>query len=389
MRKLALPLLLVSMLAACSSTGPVHPPAELEPLEAEIRIQEMWDVSTSSSAYDEVYVRLQPSIADGVLYTIGGDGDVRAFGLKRGKRLWKHEYDVVVSAGLGIDSQRLYFATAEAQLYAISRQDGSLQWQQPLASEVLAVPVVVGDNLIVHSADGTVAAFDAISGQPRWQNNTPVPALSLRGDAAPVAYGQDVLIGHANGRLSLLNAFDGSQRWQSAVAQPQGRNDLERMVDVDATPQIRFGTVFAVAHQGRLTAIALDSGRLLWSRDVGSAFGMVLGEDKLYLIDDSSQVWALDLHSGASLWKQDKLLYRQLTQPAIVDGALLVGDFEGYVHWLALEDGRLLGRYELDEAVRVAPLVVDNVAYLRTIDGEVTALRLQPLTRREINLDFE
>lgn len=387
MRNAWLPLLLAATLAACSSSGPVHPPAELESLTAEIRVDRLWNVSTSSSSYDEVYVRLQPAIADGVLYAVGGDGDVRAFALDRGKRLWKQDYDVVVSAGLGLDDQRLYFATAEAQLYALKREDGSLLWQQQLASEVLATPVVVGDNLIVHSADGTVEAFDVVTGKSRWQNSTPVPALSLRGDAEPVPFAEDVLIGHANGRLSLLNAFDGSQRWQSAVAQPQGRNDLERMVDVDATPQIRYGTVFAVAHQGRLTAISLETGRLLWSRDIGSAFGMVLGEDYLYLVDDSSQVWALDLRTGASLWKQDKLLYRQLTQPAILEGALLVGDFEGYVHWLALEDGRQLGRYELDEAVRVSPQVVDGVAYIREIDGDVTALRLKPLKRRDLGLE--
>jgi len=186
-----------------------------------------------------------------------------------------------------------------------------------------------------------------------------------------------VLLGTADGRLVALSLYDGSVRWESAIVVPQGRTDLERMVDVDAPPVVVDGTVYVVAYQGRVVALSLVTGALQWSRDIGSSAGLAVDRHHVYVVDDEDQVWALDRRNGASLWMQDKLKYRDLTAPALANNALVVGDFEGYLHWLSLDDGKIFARYQVHgDGVRVTPIVLDNTLYVRSKVGELDALTL-------------
>jgi len=98
----------------------------------------------------------------------------------------------------------------------------------------------------------------------------------------------------------------------------------------------------------------------------------------LYLSDDQGDVWALDRSSGAALWKQEKLRHRSISAPVLFGKYLVVADFQGYLHWLARDDGRLVGRYHVDDAGMVnAPFPSGNRLYILDRSGAVVALRMQ------------
>lgn len=369
--------LLVSLLAACSSSGPIHEPTELEPLQSGEQIHPLWSVSTPSTSEDEVYDALRPVIADDVLYTLNAEGVVQAHSLKHGKRLWKVELDTTVSAGLGMSSKLLLLGTAKGEVLALSRQDGKLAWRARASSEVLAPPVAGNGLVIVRSGDGVTEALKLADGAQVWRYTSQVPPLSLRGVATPVISGDLVLLGLANGHLLALSLFDGVEQWDATVVVPKGRTDLERMVDVDAAPLVVDDVIYVTAHQGRVLALSRLTGTMLWSRDLGSSVGMAVNGQTLYLVDDQGQVWAMDRGNGATLWKSEKLKYRGLSAPAAYDDAVVVGDLEGYLHWLAQGDGHIFARYQVDhDGIHVAPLVKDNVLYCRSRTGKVEALRL-------------
>ncbi len=378
MRFILLPLLLLT-LAGCSSSGPIREPAALEQISGARDVKVLWSSSTSSDRLNLVYDRLAPAIADGRLYAASANGKVYAFDLAKGKKQWQQSFDLVISGGVGLNETSLFVGSSKAEVLALSRSDGALQWRTTLSSEVLAAPVATVGQVIVRCVDGNVYALNAENGQRLWHYQGSVPALSLRGDSIPVIAGDNVLLGLANGRIAALSLYDGSVIWESTVAVAQGRTDLERMVDVDATPLVADDTVYAVAYQGKLVALSRLTGSTIWSRDIGSSAGLGLDEHHLYVVDDDDQLWTLDRNSGASLWKSDKLKYRDLSAPVPVQNAVVVGDFEGYLHWLSLDDGHLIARHQVDSSgIRVAPVVINNVLYVRSKNGDLEAITLIP-----------
>jgi outer membrane protein assembly factor BamB len=89
-------------------------------------------------------------------------------------------------------------------------------------------------------------------------------------------------------------------------------------------------------------------------------------------------VWALDRATGSAAWKHEGLAHRWLTTPAIQGDYAVVGDLEGYLHWLSLADGSLAARERLSrDPIRATPQVSDGVVYAVSTDGELGAYRLQ------------
>lgn len=371
--------LLATLLVACSSSGPIHEPTPLEPLESGAGVKSLWAVSTPAVSEDKIYDVLRPVLADEVLYTAGAKGVVQAHSVADGKRRWKVELDHVISAGLGLGGELLLLGTAKGEVLALARENGELRWRSRVSSEVLAPPVVVNDNLvIVRCGDGVSEALNMDNGERVWRYVSQVPPLSLRGEATPVISDDLVLLGLANGHLVALSLFDGVLQWEATVVVPKGRTDLERMVDVDAAPVVVDDVIYVTAHQGRVLALSRLTGTTLWSRDLGGSVGLAVDERNLYLVDDEGQVWALDRSNGATLWKSEKLKYRELGAPLAYDDVVVVGDFEGYLHWLSQSDGRIFTRYQVDkDGIRVAPLVRDGILYSRSRSGKVEALRLR------------
>jgi outer membrane protein assembly factor BamB len=94
----------------------------------------------------------------------------------------------------------------------------------------------------------------------------------------------------------------------------------------------------------------------------------------LVLADADGNVWAYDRDTGASLWKQDQLKYRWLGSPAVQGKYVVVGDSEGYVHWLSLDEGKFVARERLGKkAIESAPLVVGDTVYVEDVKGHIGA----------------
>ncbi len=203
--------------------------------------------------------------------------------------------------------------------------------------------------------------------------------MSLRGASAPVLADDKAIAGYANGKLVALSIIDGKLMWERSVAVPRGRTELDRLVDIDSDPVVMNNTVYVVAYHGRLVALSLDDGTILWAHDMSSRSGLdVAVGDAVYVSDDEGNVWALQDGSGDSLWRQTRLLRRKLTAPVVVGDDVIVGDLEGYVHWISRQDGRFTARVKVaDTAIRSKPVVSDNLVFVMAADGKLTAFRIK------------
>jgi outer membrane protein assembly factor BamB len=173
---------------------------------------------------------------------------------------------------------------------------------------------------------------------------------------------------------------DGSVQWEATVQAPRGRTELERLVDVDSTPQVLGPDVYTVSFQGRVARLALDNGQVWWQHDASSYRGIALDDDALYIAMADGEVVAMRPRSGVEVWRQKALLHRGLSAVAVTDNAVVVGDYKGYVHWLDKATGGLAARVRVSK-VRVSnpPLVSGNMVIVIDDSGKINAYRTTPI----------
>jgi outer membrane protein assembly factor BamB len=216
-------------------------------------------------------------------------------------------------------------------------------------------------------------ALSAADGQELWLMEELVPRLSLRGAASPVVSGDIVICGFDTGKLVAVSLATGEQLWQSQVSTPSGRTELERLADVDAAVRVSGDDVYAVGYQGRLVMLSLESGQVWWGRDVSSYRGLALDDDQIYVSAADGAVIALKRRDGTVVWQQDALHQRGLGTPAVDGAAVVVGDFEGYLHWLDRDTGRIVARERPGDTPIRAPVVASGRLYVLDVDGSLVA----------------
>ncbi|RUM54532.1 MAG: outer membrane protein assembly factor BamB [Methylococcus sp.] len=352
-----------------------EPPSELTDYEAELELEILWQVRIGAGS-DGMYSRLVPVNVDEMIVVADRDGLVQARNRNDGELIWETETEKPISAGPGVSSRMVLFGTSDAEVLALNVDNGSLLWEQSVSSEVLAAPTARGGIVVIRTVDGRLIGLEESTGTLIWTYERGVPPLSLRGTANPVIEGNQVIEGYASGKLVALRLTDGRVEWENRVVIAEGRSELERLVDLDSDPLIIDESIYLASFQGGVFALSLLDGQMIWRRREMSVYSNLIADwSYLYLSDESSDVWALEQRNGASLWKQADLHRRQLSSPAIYKSSIVVGDFEGYLHWLSQYDGRQMGRIRIsDSSILVQPLVVDDVLYAYSQDGILAAV---------------
>ncbi len=353
-----------------------EPPAELREYVSEIEIDSLWE-RQSGSGSEDYFLKLVLAIAYGKTFSADQHGLLEARDVNSGELVWEQETEYSFSAGPGTGIDLVVMGTSNAEVVAFDLENGEPKWRTRVSSEILAVPVLASNVVIIRTIDGKVLALSEADGSKLWEFERSVPALSIRGSSTPVVVGDNVIIGYANGKMTALRLSDGKNLWETSIAIPGGRSEVERLVDLDSDPVVSDGVVFIASFQGGTSAVLDIDGDVLWrNEDVSSYSGLGYDWRYLYVSDAESRVWQLDQRNGAGLWKQDELHHRRLTTPVAYDDFVVVGDFEGYLHWLAVSDGRQLGRVHVtDAAIEAQPVVVDNTVYVYAKDGTIAAYK--------------
>lgn len=390
----AILLLLTLLLGACSL---MQRDDSLVLHDLQLEVDPLWARATGELPASAA-AQLPPLLRGDTLYVADVAGRVMALDAHNGEILWRVKLPARLSGGPGEGQGLLLVASEKARLFALERDSGERRWETTICSEMLATPAVTARQVLVQCVDGRLLALDPADGRRIWTYQRVPPALNLRGTASPMVVGDRVLAGFADGSLVALNLASGELQWESTIAIPRGRNDLERMVDVDGRFVVAEGVIYAVSYQGRVAALSLENGRFIWSREMSSHTGVALHGDQLYLADEQGQVWSLDRRTGATLWRQDAMSGQRLSPLAVTATVVSVVDDQGGIHWLDARDGHILARQSLarswayfhypwededgdrprpDHAVSTYPLVAGDRLYIRDNSGALVAYRLR------------
>ncbi|MDH5572835.1 MAG: outer membrane protein assembly factor BamB, partial [Gammaproteobacteria bacterium] len=273
----------VFLLAGCSSSpSPVLPPSPLLDFEKSVDVYIKWSTEIGTGAYDH-YLKFAPVFFNNIGYVADHMGMLRAFDVNTGETIWDKHLDAHISAGPSIAEGLLLVGTHSGDVIALSPENGDKVWQSKISSEVLASPVGAQGYIIVRTVDGNLFSLNALTGVQRWVYERTVPLLTLRGNSRPMIVNDMVLIGADSGKLTALTLKDGIELWEVAVSIPTGRTELERIIDIDADPVVFEDLIYIVSYQGRLAAVQIQNGRLLWVRDMSSYTGITVDAYRIYL----------------------------------------------------------------------------------------------------------
>lgn len=371
-------LLVAVLLSGCFGGSAIDAPAALEDFEPAARVKELWSANTGKGPGED-YLRLQHVLGRDAVYTTDSRGRVRALKRDSGDEIWQVKLNLPVTSGVGLGDDLVLVATRKGDVVALDRTTGKEQWRAQVSNEVLAPPAAEAGVTVVQSVDGKLTGIASGTGKRLWIIDRSEPALSLRGTASPTILSDIVVTGFASGRILAASLRDGRVLWEIPVAQPQGRSEVERLIDVDV-PVLHVGPILlAAAYQGKIVALNLENGRLLWSSEISTYSAMATDGSNVYVSDTLGRVHALNLKTGAVVWKQEKLHGRHPGAPVVVADAVAVGDYKGYLHWLARTDGHFLARARMARsAILAAPLADDGMLYAVAQNGNLAVLRLDP-----------
>ncbi|BAU72761.1 outer membrane protein assembly factor BamB [Metapseudomonas furukawaii] len=371
-------LALAILAVGCSSNSKKElPPAELPDITEEVTLQKNWSRSVGDGQ-GETYNLLVPAVDGDVIYAGDVNGRVMAIDRFSGDVKWKQDLELPVSGAVGVGYGLVMVGTLKGEVVALDASSGEERWRARVNGEVLAPPANNGDVVVVQTQNDTLFGFDAATGSQRWiYENTPA-VLTLRGTGSPVVTNNLVVAGLSTGKVLALDIQRGIPVWEQRVAVPQGRSELDRVVDIDGGLLLSGGNLYVVTYQGRVAALDLESGRVLWQREASSYAGVAQGFGNVYVSLANGTVEGVDERSASALWSNDALARRQLSAPEVFSSYVAVGDFEGYLHLLSQVDGHFVGRVKIDgDGLRARPLVIGDWLYAFGNGGELVGLTIR------------
>ncbi len=368
-------------IVGCSSKGDTLKPAKLLEFDRSVETSIRWKINTDLTR-ESTAESFIPLIEKQSLYVSGAEGKVKHFNSESGQLLWETDLKESLVSGVSGDNQRVYVNSQEGYLFALSKESGTIIWKKKFSSESFAAPAAANGMVILRSNNGDIIGLKAIDGEEVWRRQYNVPILTVHGYSTPLVVPGGVLLGLDDGSLLALTLEEGKVIWKTQVSRPQGRSEIERLVDVDGPIAIDDQFIYAVSFQGKIIQVEPQKGSVVWSRDMTSTSGVSVDLDMVYASEPDGYIWALDKRTGSSMWKMEDLEGRGLTRPVPFTDFLLVGDAEGYLHFLSRNDGSTVGRIRVDNSSIVAPPIVHNgVIFVQSSDGVIRAMEVAPIVQ--------
>ena len=351
-------------------------PAELINFDKTLNIQQIWKTKIGKGS-EFLHLSLLPSGDKTRIFLASHDGKVAAFQSRNGEKLWNLDLETELTSGPSFGNNRIIIISRNGELICLRDDDGSEVWRVKIKGESIALPLIKNDAVTVLTIDGQLRNFSIFDGSERWTTNQDMPLLTLRGASSPIAIGNNVIAGFDNGRLVSVNIDTGVVEWESMLSPPSGRTDLERLTDIDGVIKSMGQDIYAVGYQSQVASIAAESGQILWAKDLSSTAGVAIDEELIYAVTDTGDLVGMKRLDGSEIWRKDILLRREVTAPTKFKSTIVVGDYEGYLHFFDHKTGELVSRKRVGKgAISGSPVVIGEYLYVQNESSEMAVFSI-------------
>ena len=329
------------------SEAPEEPPSgptALADFTPEIALELQWQRPLGDGQGRRAHRRLRLALDADRLVAAAANGTLCALDRRDGSPHWCRRLPDGISGGVAVGQGLALAGTERGVLVALDIDSGKTRWRARLDGEILAPAAVDGALVVVQTANGKVHGLSSDTGEALWVYRSELPNLMLRGTATPVLAESLAVCGFANGLLAALRRSDGLPIWERRLVLGSGRSALQRLIDIDGTPLLSRGVIYAVSYQGNLASMNLATGETFWRAPASSLFSPISGFGNAYVVDDESRLLAFDGDDGEAQWEQVALSRRGLGPPVELLGYIVAVDAQGWVHALSQVDGHVSGR---------------------------------------------
>jgi outer membrane protein assembly factor BamB len=167
------------------------------------------------------HAALQPVVSEHRVYAANAKGELIALDAADGQPLWRVNSGFTVSAGVGAGDNVLLLGGEKGDVAAFD-MTGKLRWTARVSSEVSSAPQVAEGLVLVRTGDGRITALSLLDGKRQWVYERATPALVVRNHAGVTVQRGVLYAGFAAGKLAAIHLNNGAVLWESAVSQPRG-----------------------------------------------------------------------------------------------------------------------------------------------------------------------
>lgn len=308
-----------------------------------------WSRSVGNSSAENS--SLSPFVGVKTIFVASESGFIGALSLNDGKVVWSNQASGLIDAGVGVNAEVAVVGLANGDVIAYDPVTGQQQWQHSLGRIISAAPVVGAQTVVVRTQDGYLFGLQSINGELAWGIDKPIASLSIGRDGASQIVGEGVLTGFSSGYLLASDLFSGQTFWEKRAFRSQGKNDIDRLIDMDGTPLLVGNDIIVGAYQGGIASYQIRDGALNWRNEaVATRKNMFAHDEKIFVSGANGEVSAVSAATGASLWMQSGLVGRALSAPTVFNQQVMVGGLDGTIYALDINTGALLGRASLGQS---------------------------------------
>jgi len=364
MSRLVWPGLVLLVLSACGgqpdleATQAVARSAVPE-VAANTAVEIVWRVDSAGGSLEPV--PFEPVVEGNVVYISNRKGQIKGVDLDTGKSVFNKTVRGKLANGVGVNVNSVIVVTDDGEVIVLDRSDGSEKWRYDVGRSISAVPASSDQMITIRTVDGHVIALNAITGEQVWAVNRPVASLSVGLDAPGLIAAEGLISGFSSGRVLASNLYNGATFWEARAFRPGGKNEIERLIDIDAPPVLAGDMIVVGAYHGGMVAYRLRSGEEVWrNEDISTRQSIAVSPLFLGVTGPESDVTLIALGTGKTRWRRTQLRGNGLSAPVITNDSVVVGNLDGDLYFFSLTDGELKSRFSVGTGAITSLLKVDQ-----------------------------
>ena len=360
-------------------------------VETDANLSKIWSVSIGRGNSKKQRLASGPAVDGGRIFTIDTQAAVRAFDAASGSTVWTHRIELsdesdrlAFGGGVSTGGGRVYAGTGYGIVEALDAATGNRLWRVNLGVPLRGAPAVADDQLFVISQDNQLFSLSLQDGSTQWDMAATVETSGLFGAAAPAVSQGTVVAGFSSGELLALRVENGRVVWQDALARTGISTSVATLSDIDASPVIDHGQVFAIGKGGRMAALELNTGQRMWEVNIAGTATPAVAGDWVFVVTDEAKVVCLARNSGKVRWiaelpafkdKKDKKGLISWSGPVVTSGRLVLVNSRGNMLELSVADGSTQKTTKLSAGTYLPPVVANKTLYILDEDGRLSAWR--------------
>jgi outer membrane protein assembly factor BamB len=349
-----------------------------------------------------------PIIAEGKIFTLGGQGELQARKLEDpSKLLWEkvveEEYlqekrkdydwlddlesvikdkDEFLGGNICYSSGTVFVSTKRGNIFAIDSKNGGLIWKKKLSSPIRSSPVAKAGIVVVSTVNSKTYALSAKTGKIKWEHEAGEESTKLVSSPAPLIVKDKIIVTYSSGEVFALNFRDGEEVW-SAITSPERITQLlPTNNDIYLTPVYHQGILLVVSADGTIFALDAETGEEIWQfKEKSIAHAPWPVANYLFAVSRFGELFAISFTDGSVIWEkslenketidEDDLIF---SPPVLASSEIFVADNDGHLRAYSPKDGKVKYTTDIDDNIMQQPVIADGKMYFISNNSNLVVL---------------